>query len=74
MFSISPKTKVIVWGSAGKLGFKSNKRTTPYAAGIISKYLSRFLKRRQIKFINFEISRKFNKKYRSFFKDLIKLP
>ena len=29
--------KVICWGSAGSLGFKGTRKSTPYAAGLVSK-------------------------------------
>ena len=55
-------------GIRRKIRFKSNKRTTPYATGNPCKYISRYIKRRRIKFLNVEFTRRINKKIRSFFK------
>ena len=35
---------VVAWASAGKLGFKGPKKSTPYAAGIVVRDLSNFVK------------------------------
>lgn len=61
-------SKIVKWISAGKLGFHSSKRTTPYAAEFIGKFFRRFLVRRKIRFINIEFSKKISKKMRTFLK------
>lgn len=35
---------ILAWASAGKLGFKGPKKSTPYAAGIVVRDLSNFVK------------------------------
>lgn len=65
-----PKTDVRIWTSAGKLGFHSNKRTTPFAAEAIGKYIAQRLKKRHIHLINLEFSQPFIKKIRSFYKGI----
>lgn len=67
------KTKIILWGSAGKLGFHSNKRTTPYAAEVLGKYFSRFLNRRRLNFVNVQFTEMPRKKEREFLKGFSKL-
>ena len=34
-----PEGKVLCWGSAGSLGFKGTRKSTPYAAGVVSRNL-----------------------------------
>lgn len=61
--------KTLVWSSAVSLGFHSNKRTTPYAAEILGKFLGRYLKRHEVSFLTLYLSHTMNKKYRSLLKD-----
>lgn len=47
---------VLAWGSAGKVGFKGPKRSTPYAAGVIVRDVAERIKMRGLKEVDVFIS------------------
>jgi hypothetical protein len=64
------KNKSYSLGSAGKLDFVQINEQHHMRLELLVNILGRYIKRRRAKFINLEISRKVNKKFRSFFKGI----